>query len=273
MTSKLDLEAIAGEMKSAQDRRAHLEPFTERLAGFDTAAAYDVARRIHEARLREGSAPVGRKIGFTNSDLWAVYGVREPIWAYVYDTTVSRLSNVRGVCHLGGFVEPRIEPEIVVHFDSAPPRTDDPAELLASVDWIAHGIEVVQSHFRDWRFRAADTIADSSLHGALLVGEPQPVERLGPHLESTLEEFTISLSCGGDVRDTGRGANVLGTPLAAVAHLISVLANQPGAQPLQAGELVTTGTLTAALPIRAGETWRTTFNDIALPGIEVTFED
>jgi len=51
---------------------------------FDTAAAYEVAPLIHEARLREGAAPVGRKVGFTNRDLWPASGVRESIWAYVY---------------------------------------------------------------------------------------------------------------------------------------------------------------------------------------------
>ena len=49
--------------------------------------------------------------------------------------------------------------------------------------------------------------------------------------------------------ETGRGSNVMGSPLAAVDHLITVLAALPGATPLQANELVTTGTLTSAFPI------------------------
>ena len=266
-----NLEAIAEEMKAAQDLCKQIEPLTARLSGFDNAAAYEVARLIHEARLREGASSVGRKIGFTNRDMWREYGVYESIWAFVYDTTVVHLSTSRGACGLGRFAEPRIEPEIVLHFRSAPPATCDPAELLACIDWIAHGIEIVQSHFPGWTFRAADTVADWALHGRLLVGEPQSVERIGPDLVSRLERFTISLSCDGDVRDTGRGSNVLGGPLSAAAHLISVLAKQPQAKALQAGELVTTGTLTRALPIRAGETWSTVLDGIALPGISVAF--
>jgi 2-keto-4-pentenoate hydratase len=198
--------------------------------------------------------------------------VWEPIWAFVYDSTVVHLSDSRGACHIGRFMEPRLEPEIVLHFRSAPPVSDNPADVLASIDWIAHGFEIVQSHFPDWKFQAADTIADSSLHGTLLIGEPQSVERLGPDLASRLEEFTISLSCDGDVRDTGRGSNVLGSPLSAAAHLIAVLTSQPQGKPLQAGELVTTGTLTGAHPIRAGETWSTALDGIALPGLSVAFE-
>lgn len=69
-----------------------------------------------------------------------------------------------------------------------------------------------------------------------------------PDLSSRLERFTIALSCNGELRDTGRGSNVLGGPLAAAGHLIALLAKQPQAKALQAGELVTTGTLTAAFP-------------------------
>jgi 2-keto-4-pentenoate hydratase len=262
-------QSVAEEMKAAQDRCRQIPPFTSRLAGFAGDAAYEVARLIHEARVAEGATPVGRKIGFTNRNIWAEYGVYEPIWAHVYDTTVSRLSNSTGACALTRFADPRIEPEIVFHFKSAPPVTDSPSEILRCVDWIAHGIEIVQSHFPDWRFQAADTVADSSLHATLMVGEPRGMEQLGPDLVARLEMFTIALSCNGVERDRGGGANVLGSPLAAIAHLIGVLARQPGSQPLQAGELVTTGTLTRALPIRAGETWTTQLYGLELPGISL----
>ena len=46
------LEAIANEMKAAQDLCKQVEPLTTRMSEFDNAAAYEVARLIHEARLR-----------------------------------------------------------------------------------------------------------------------------------------------------------------------------------------------------------------------------
>jgi 2-oxo-3-hexenedioate decarboxylase len=84
-----------------------------------------------------------------------------------------------------------------------------------------------------------------------------------------LEKAEVTLSCNGDVRASGRGRNALGSPLAAIAHLLAVIAKQPEAQSIQAHELVTTGTLTPALPIRAGETWETAFDGIDLQGISV----
>jgi 2-keto-4-pentenoate hydratase len=267
----MNLHAIAHDVKTAQDLRMCLVPMTTRLPSFDQSAAYEVARLVHERRLAEGARAIGRKIGFTNRNIWPEYGVFEPIWAHVYDRTVAHLPRHHGSCSLAPFVEPRIEPEIILHFRSAPPVSSDLGAILRCVDWIAHGFEIVQSHFPGWKFKVADTIADSSLHGTLLIGAPVPVESLGDNLIGRLAAFAITLSCGDEIRVRGSGANVLDSPLAAVAHLIAKLASQSSSPPIAAGELITTGTLTAALPIRAGETWSTALDGIALPGISVDF--
>ena len=264
----LDLEAIAREIELAQDRGAQLAPFTTRVPGFDVPTGYAVARRVDERRRAQGCVPVGRKIGFTNASLWPVYDVHQPIWGTMYDRTVTRLGEARGRSSLSAFAEPMIEPEIAFGLRAAPAPGAGPAALLRSIDWVAHGFEIVQSHFPGWKFRAADTVADNGLHGAYLLGPPLELSRLGGDPAEALRSFSVELSCNGAAVETGRGANVLGSPLAALAHLVSVLADWPG-EALRAGEIVTTGTLTAAYPIRAGETWTTRIGGIALPGLEL----
>ena len=273
MPPALDLHAMAQQMKAAQDQVRQIEPFTSRLTGFDLSSAYAVAHLMHQARVAEGAVPVGRKIGFTNPDMWARYGVGEPIWAYIYDTTVVHPSGKRATINIGRFTEPKLEPEIVFHFRSAPPVGGDFSAILESIDWVAHGFEIVQSHFPGWKFQAPDAVTDWALHGTLLVGEPQAVDRLGPDLMATLASFSIALSCDAAVREVGKGSNVLGSPLAAIAHLIAVLSKQPQYLPLQANEMVTTGTVTTAQPVRAGETWQSELQGIALPGLSVAFAE
>ena len=143
MQNELDLDTLAREMKTAQDQGCQVTPLTARYPGFDLPSAYRVAARLHRFRLDEGSVPIGRKIGFTNSAMWDVYGVRAPIWAYVYDRTVVKLDGNRAVCSLTGFCEPKIEPEIILHFHSAPVPGATLPELLEKIDWIANGFEVV----------------------------------------------------------------------------------------------------------------------------------
>src|SRR5438876_44058 len=67
------------------------------------------------------------------------------------------------------------------------------------------------------------------------------------------------------------GANVLGSPLAALAHLVGVLAKQPGAPALAAGEIVTTGVITDAHPVAPGELWSTRIAGLPLAGLTVEF--
>lgn len=271
MAGDMSLQDIARRVKAAQDAVQQIAPISAAQPGFDDAAAYQVLQLVHEARLSEGWRPTGRKIGFTNRLIWPVYNVHEPIWGFVYDRTVSHLEKPAAVLPIRRFAEPRLEPEIVVKFKTAPQPGAGPRDVLACVEWIAHGIEIVQSHFPGWKFTRPDTIADSALHGALLVGPPRPAEALDEGIVTALERFTLTLLRDGVVQDTGSGANVLGNPLAVIAHLIAVLARQKQMPPLQAGEIVTTGTVTQAMPIRPGETWTTKLTGIDLPGLAVSF--
>lgn len=266
-----DLNALVMEIKTAQDCVQQIKPFTKRYRNFDLSAAYKVAQFVHRAKLSHGATPVGRKIGFTNPRMWTKFGVHEPIWAFMYDTTVVHLASTNSTCALDKFSEPRIEPEIVFGFRAAPPTDASLGEVLDTIDWVAHGFEIVQSHFPGWRFEAADTVADCSLHGILLIGPPQPLRSLGRNLVPDLESFSLSLSCNGDFVESGIGSNVLGSPLAAIGHLVSVLKSQPDSPPLQEGEIVTTGTITTAHSIFPGEIWQSELEGISLPRLTVEF--
>ena len=290
-----EIARLATTVLDAQDSVRQLPPLTSERSDFDLPSAYAVADQVMQARRRTGALTVGRKIGFTNAALWEVYAVRQPIWGWMYEHSVAHLAAQAGaavgaavgagvgaavgagvgagICRIGHFTEPKIEPEIVLHFHHAPPPAADLRSVLACIDWVAHGFEIVQSHFADWRFQVADTVADGGLHGCLLIGQHVPLAALGNDPIKALASFSLSLSCDGILRDQGSGANVLGSPLAAVLHLIHVLASQPGAQPIQAGEIITTGTITLAHAIRAGECWTTELQAIALPGLQIRFAD
>lgn len=266
-----EMHRIADEIINAQDRADALIPITSRYPEFGLQNAYDVARIVHEARMAKGGKVVGRKIGFTNPKLWDKFGVREPIWGYAYQNTLIPAASGTVDFDLTSLLEPRIEPEIIVHFRDAPsPDATVAADILPCIDWIAHGCEIVQSRFPNWRFEAADTIADAALHAALIVGEPVPISRIGADPHAVLSGFSIEVFCDEKHRETGSGENVLGSPINAIIHLVDLLKARD-APPIEAGEIVTTGSLTEAYPIRPGEIWRTILHDISLPGLTISF--
>ncbi|MFO7766597.1 MAG: hypothetical protein R6V33_09215 [Pelovirga sp.] len=271
MIQETDLQKIAAEVRAARVNVRQLEPFSTRYPGFDLESAYAVAQIHQQQRRDQGANRVGHKIGFTNPAMWERYGVHQPLWAPLYQETVAFITGAETQCSLGNFTEPKIEPELVLHFGRTPPVTDDPAAILACVDWIAHAFEIVQSHYPGWNFSAADVVADDVLHGTLLIGPPCPVAHLGEELLQKLKDFSVALYAQGELRETGEGRNVLGCPVTATTHLQKVLKQQPGVATLQAGELVTTGTITTALPIATGETWETRISGLDVPGLKVLF--
>jgi 2-keto-4-pentenoate hydratase len=236
----------------------------------ENESGYGAARQLHAGRLQQGWRAVGRKIGFTNRTIWPRYGVYEPIWGMVYDRTLVVATGDRARVALEGLANPRIEPEICFGLKAAPPRSNDPAALLDAIDWVAHSIEIVQCPHPQWKTTLEEAQAQNGLHGRLVVGTPLPVDSL-PGLAALLPQVRVVLSRGSAQIDSGVGANVLDSPLLALAYLLGVLARQPDAPPLAAGEIVSTGTLTDAHPVHPGETWSTTFTGLPLAGLTIEF--
>ena len=148
-------------------------------------------------------------------------------------------------------------------------------EILECIDWVAHGFEIVISIFPHWRFTAADATAAFALHGLLLVGPRKWLRKQGSldeGLVESLKNFTVELYQNGEKVDAGSGTNVLGSPINALRHLAEMLAKDEVNKPLEAGEIVTTGTLTRALTINNNDHWSTKIDGIDLPGLDVTFK-
>ncbi len=272
-----NIDSAASKVLGVLGTTQQLSLFTEQYPNFDLSSAYQVTAAIRDLRIARGERSIGRKIGFTNRNIWDEYNVHAPIWGYVYDTTVKDLSPwkedvAETSFSLDGIAEPKIEPEIVFGIAKAPiPGMDDDA-LLDCISWVAHGFEIVHSSFAGWKFRPQDTIAALGLHSGLLIG---PRHECSPRdwgtWKKNLAGFEIGIYRDGKLMDRGRGSNVLDSPLASLRHLIGLLAEDSSNPQLAAGEIVTTGTLTKALPVKKGEVWHTELRGIALSNARIRF--
>jgi 2-oxo-3-hexenedioate decarboxylase len=265
------IEHVAEEIFATLGSGRQIAPFSGRSGGLTIDEAYRALALLAQAFKAQGESLVGRKIGFTNRTIWPEYGVYAPIWGYVTDRSVRALAPAAAL-PLAGFAEPRIEPEIVFGLSQAPAPDMDEAALADCIDWVAHGFEIVQSIFPRWKFTAADTVACNALHGALRIGPRQPFKPRAAQWLRELAAFEIDLERDGIVMDRGRASNVLDSPFLALRHLVQVLARDPVNPPLAAGEIVSTGTLTRALPVAPGETWRTQLRGIPIKGIELRLQ-
>jgi 2-oxo-3-hexenedioate decarboxylase len=266
-----DVAAIASDVLAALASKRQIPPLSSRPGGLGLADAYRVMPLIRTAFETRGEQITGRKIGFTNSAMWQVYGVDAPVWGYATDRTTRDLAQA-GAVNAADFPEPRIEPEIMFGLKAAPSPGMPENALLDCIDWVALGYEIVQSIYPGWKFTAADVVAANGVHGRLLIGKRYPVAPRQAQWLRELAAFEVTLHCDGSVSQQGGGALVLGSPLNALGHLVGLLADDPHNPPLRAGEIISTGTLTLAMPVKAGQTWTTKASGIPLEDISVRFE-
>lgn len=248
-----DLNDIARTAAHALDHARQIPPFSQTAAPLSRAEAYGVAARMRALR---GGRRVGVKIGFTNRAIWPIYQVDAPIWGDVTQHSLIDAPDGAATVVLAPFCEPRIEPEIVLGLSAAPEPGMDLNALMGCIEWVAPGAEIVQSIYPGWRFHSSDTIIAQGLHGALVVGARRAAT---PDMLHSLPQAGLTLYRNEVEIEKGIGANALDGPVHALLHLVSEMATLPDQTPLQAGDLITTGTLTDAWPVQPAETWQAEF--------------
>jgi len=168
-------------------------------------------------------------------------------------------------------IAPKIEPEVV--FKMKAPLSagvTDPVAVLEAVEWLALGFEIIDCPYADWKFQPADFVAAYGLHAALIVGEPVGVTSANiPGLVEQLPKFKVRLAKNGAVVEEGSGRNSLRSPALCLAELATAMAKPHGSEPLAAGVLVSSGTLTESTPIQPGATWTASVEGLDLPTLTV----
>ena len=88
-----DPQTIATKVITALDRGTQIQPFSASPGGLDLDSAYRVTPLIRATFETRGETITGRKIGFSNRQLWPVYGVEMPIWGYCTDRNTRALAD------------------------------------------------------------------------------------------------------------------------------------------------------------------------------------
>jgi 2-oxo-3-hexenedioate decarboxylase len=204
-TETFDVKSIADEVVASLVGHSKIPTFSSRPG---VAQAYRVMSLLRAAFEAHGERMTGRKIGFTNREMWKVYGVQSPIWAYATNSTTHELQ-FTPVKPLKDFVGPRIEPEIMFGLKATPLPGMDEAALLDCIEWVSLGYEIVQSIFPDWKFAASDAVSANGVHGALMIGIRHAIAPRMTQWQAELASFQVELYCNGKLSQRGGGALVL----------------------------------------------------------------
>jgi 2-keto-4-pentenoate hydratase len=269
LMSHNDVEELARELLSASETGRMVDAPPSERPGFDLNTAYEVETTLKQFREAAGHRAVGRKVGYANKAMWRVLKLETLVWAHMYEDTVHYAENNSATL---SFPHPRslkIEPEII--FGLKAPVTgesSDAAAALASSDWLALGFEIIDCPFPDWKFQPSDFVASFGLHAALVAGERIQVR---PDLIATLIDelprFKVRMSKSGEIVEEGSGRNSLKSPALCLAELGAAITRRFPSHPLSAGEIVSSGTLTAGHLTGKGDLWTADVEGIFLPAL------
>ena len=266
-----DLDVIARELYTAYETGQMVEIPPSTRPGFDLDAAYNVEAKLKQIREAAGHRTVGRKVGYANKAVWRLLKLETLVWGHMYDDTVHYAGGNSAALTVPHPRSLKIEPEIV--FGLKQPITNeglDAAGVLASTDWLALGFEIIDCPFPGWKFQPSDFVASFGLHAALVIGEKIQVQSDHiPQLVDELPRFKVRMLKNGEVVEEGSGKNSLKSPALCLAELAAAIVRRSPSEPLGAGEIVSSGTLTAGHPTTQGEMWTAEVEGISLPSLSL----
>ncbi len=234
-----DNSELADQLAKAAFGRAPIAPLSDQAPELDVDTGYAI-----QGLAREAAGPLaGWKLGMTSRSEQAQAGIDFPVRGFLASSNALDLGKALASDEL---IQPRAEPEIVFIMGgdlSGPAVTA--ADALAATASVAAGIEILDSRYAGGRVTTADVIADNASAGRFLVGSPVPLDGIDLRLVGVVLEHN------GQVVGTSAGAAALGHPAAAVAWLVRSLA--AAGDGLLAGQVVLSGGLTAAVPVRRGD--------------------
>jgi 2-oxo-3-hexenedioate decarboxylase/2-keto-4-pentenoate hydratase len=240
------IEQAAGLLARARLEHVPLEALPEACRPRNEAEAYAIQARLQALEVAAGlGTRIGWKIGCTTPVMQSYMGIDHPCAGGVFDSRVAESSpgepagfEFDDFCRIG------VECEIVVRLGVALPADRAPysrESVAAAVTECMAGIEVIDDHFQDFRKIDVWTLAaDEFMNGGCVLGPP--VAGIDPMaLDALAGRMTVNGAAAGE----GRGRDILGHPLEALAWLANLKAREGanGRADLAAGEIVMLGSV------------------------------
>jgi 2-keto-4-pentenoate hydratase len=197
--------------------------------------AYAIRRAFEEIEEAKGRGAIaGYKIGLTTPVMQKLCGVNEPCYGAIFASEVHNrraLLSARDYCRLG------VETEIALRLGADLPETGNSQQVATAVESCMAAIELIEDLRYDYkRLDAAAMVAGNLWNAGVVLGVP-----VRDWAALHLSETTARLSINGREIGSGKGGDVMGDPLNALAWLAGKLA--AAGTPLRRGMIIMTGSM------------------------------
>ncbi len=259
-----DLPAAARLAAAIIERRAPPAPGP----GMSMADALCARDRLVAFFAQPWGDEVGWKVGLTNPAAQQRFGTTHPIAGRIFHGTLRERSGAELPAAFG--IAPAVESDLLVRIrdEGVNEAGDDHLALLRHIDVVVPFIELpdlVYGAGTEWTGPLLVSINVAARLGVL--GEEIRAEAT-PDFAARLASMTVVLA--DDTRELSRvpGTVLLGHPLNALAWLVRDLKER--GMRLRAGEYVSLGGFSPALPAQAGRSYTATYEGLAATPVSVT---
>lgn len=245
------IDELADTVHHAYTEKEPIPPLSEEV-DLSTEDAYAVQLEVFDRIADDTDQNLGHKLGLVSGAKQEQLGIDEPIFAPIVRETLLEEPVVR----TDELIAPRIEAEIGLVLDEDVPAPVTTTDVLTATGAVVPVVEILESRFQDWGIPSAqDVIADLTSAGKVIVGESfRDVSDVDIAMES------VVVSVNGEVDKAGVGAEIMGHPARAVSWLGNRLSDVDDG--LEAGDLVMTGGITAAIDMEPGDVYTVRFGNI-----------
>ncbi len=213
--------------------RRQIDILPPELMPADLDEAYRVRGEFERIEAARRGDVVGYKIGLTTPIMQKLCGVDEPCYGAIF---ASEVHHRRAELPTGNYCRLGIETEIAVRLGEDVPQGGR-ERVEAAVESCMAAIELLEDLRHDYtRLSAAAMVAGNVWNAGVVLGDPVTDWR-----KLDLARAVARLTISGREIGSGRGGDVMGNPLNALAWLADKLA--AAGRPLQRGMIVMTGSM------------------------------
>lgn len=212
--------------------------------------AYQIQQYMLEQYYRAGYRRSGRKIGLTSKAMRALVDINEPDYGSIFFNSYFQNGSALPV---SDFVIPRVEVEFAYKLRKS---LDAPnisrSDVVDATEFIVCALEVIDNRVDMTDLKIYDSIADNAAFAAYTLGDI-------PVYPEEIDMRNVGVIVWKNNQQVGAssGAAVMGDTTNGIIWLANKMVEL--GEPLQAGEYVMAGSVVAAMPAHAGDSFRAQF--------------
>ena len=240
----MEAKDYAAKLRQAQATKTTMGPIRDEIGEHNEEMAYAIQNINTNHKLVDGARIVGKKIGLTSLKVQEQFGISTPDFGILFDD----MEVLNGLSlPISETMQPKVEGELAfVLGGSLDTENLTIIDIINAIDYVLPSIEIVGSRIENWNIRITDTVADNASASHYVLG----------HTPKMLDDIDIvnckmNMTINGELKSSGSGKDCMGSPLNAVLWLARKM--QSLGEPLQAGELILSGSLGPMVVVESGD--------------------